>query len=169
MTERLAVVDTNVLIVANGQNGSANDRCIEACIDTLVQIRDDRRLALDADGDILSEYSKGSSYKGQPGTGDEFFRWAYDNQYTFCHLVQLTRDDDRVYLEFPDIPELSTFDRDDRMFVATALKCDPTGEIFNAVDSDYRESRAGLTSIGISVIELCADCLKSLAGTEGRE
>jgi hypothetical protein len=156
-----AVVDTNVLIVANCRsNNQASLSCEEACIDTLVQVHNSRRLALDAAGDILSEYSRGCNFKGQPGAGDEFFRWAFDSRYSSCFLVELTPHGDRVYEEFPDLPELSTFDRDDRMFVATALGCDPTAVIFNAVDSDYTHSAAGLTAIGVAVSELCPDCLR---------
>jgi hypothetical protein len=103
----------------------------------------------------------GGSHSGQPGTGDEFFRWAFESQYASCFLVQLTLDEERVYREFPDIDELKDFHRDDRVFVATALACQPTAEIFNAVDSDYRQSSVGFGKVGITIIELCPDCVKS--------
>lgn len=91
-----------------------------------------KALALDADRAILDEYRNYCNYRGQPGVGDEFYRWAFDSQHASCHLVELTPDADRGYREFPDSPELRKFDWSDRKFVATALGCDPAGEIVNA-------------------------------------
>jgi len=156
-----AVVDSNVLIAANGKSEQANDACVEKCIDVLLEVRTATSLALDDGDEILAEYARYCSHSGQPGVGDEFFRWAFDNQYTSCHRIHLTIDEDRVYQEFPDTPDLERFDRSDRKFVATALGCVPTATIYNAVDSDWSQSAPALAAAGVPVIELCPDCLKS--------
>lgn len=73
--------------------------------------------------------------------------------------MDLTPHDDRVYEEFPDGEALKDFDRSDRKFVATALSCDPVGEIFNALDSDWRNDAKALANAGALVRELCPDCI----------
>lgn len=77
--------------------------------------------------------------------------------------MKLTPDTDRGYREFPDSPELRKFDWSDRKFVATALGCDPAGEIVNAVDSDYSQFTDALRAVGVPVREICPDCLKKTA------
>lgn len=159
MTQRFTVVDTNVLIAASGRSDQASTACIEACIDELIGVRRERQLALDAAGEILEEHSRHCHYRGQPGVGDEFFRWAQDNRYTECHLVELTPNADRVYEEFPNVADLRSFDRADRKFVATALTCNPTADVVNALDSDWRDVASALAAAGLSVRELCPECI----------
>jgi hypothetical protein len=160
-TPEWAVVDSNILIAANGKSDQADDACVESCIDLLLDVRTRTRLALDADGEILAEYANKSSPTGRPGVGDEFLRWAIDNQYIHCHRTQLTRNEIREFHEFPDDDALSRFDRSDRKFVATALACTPPATIHNAVDSDWSQFAAPLASAGIKVTELCPNCLKT--------
>ena len=128
----MAVVDSNVLIAANGKTDQANDACVETCIDVLLEVSERPRSLWTDGNEILNEYSRYCNYSGQPGVGDEFFLWAHDNQYTNCHRVPLTPHEDRGYQEFPDTPDLEKFDPSDRKFVATALGCTPTATIYNA-------------------------------------
>lgn len=160
-SRRWAVIDSNVLKVADGDTPQANDACVEKCIDVLRETRDAAALALDDGGEILAEYSHERDFSGQPGVGNEFFRWAFDNQYTSCCRVPLTPHEDRVYHEFPDTPNLNRFDRSDRKFVATALGCSPPATIHNAVDSDYAQFKVALAAAAVDVTELCPDCLKT--------
>jgi len=155
-----AVIDSNVLIAANGKSDQADDACIDKCIDILMGVSSSTSLALDDGNEILSEYSRYCDYSGKPGVGDLFFAWAVNNQYTMCHRVSLTPDQDRGYAEFPESPDLAKFDPSDRKFVATALRADPAARIYNAVDSDWRQFAQPLASAGIRVTELCPDCLK---------
>ncbi len=158
---RWAVIDSNVLKVADGDSPQANEACVEKCIDVLLEVRHAASLALDDGGEILAEYAHERDFSGQPGSGDEFFIWAFNNQYTNCCRVPLTSHEERIYHEFPDTPDLEGFDRSDRKFVATALGCTPTATIHNAVDSDYAQFKAALAAAAVAVTELCPDCLKS--------
>lgn len=88
--DQLAVIDTNVLRVANRNSDQADDACVSRCIEVLMEVVRDSSLALDDAGEIMAEYSRHSSYSGQPGAGDRFFRWAYQNQYQACRMVRLT-------------------------------------------------------------------------------
>lgn len=159
-TRQWAVVDSNVLISANGKSDQANDTCLEKCVDILLEVSSSGSLALDNGNEILSEYSRYCNYSGKPGVGDLFFAWAVDNQYTTCRLVPLTLHEDRGFEEFPDTQALAKFDRSDRKWIATALGCTPTATIYNAVDSDYAQHAQALADAEIPVTELCPDCLK---------
>lgn len=158
-SDRPAVVDSNVLIAANGKTDQANDACVDRCVDILVEVSRESSLALDDDNEILNEYSRYCNYSGQPGVGDRFFLWAHRNQHTTCLRVPLTPHEHRGYEEFPDTPDLAKFDPSDRKFVATALGCTPVATIY-AVDSDWSHSASALAAVGVTVKELCRDCLK---------
>jgi hypothetical protein len=159
-TGRLAVIDSNVLIAANGKSDQANDACVDRCVEILVEVSQGSSLAMDDGNEILNEYSRYCNYSGQPGVGDRFFLWAQRNQYATCLRVALNPHEDRGYEEFPDTPDLAKFDPSDRKFVATALGCTPTATIYNAVDSDYAQHAQALADAAIPVTELCPDCLK---------
>ena len=154
------IVDTNVLVVANGRDTHASRECQLATIDALCGVTDAASLILDADGRILSEYRRHCDHSGQPGVGDEFFRWAFDHQ-ACLHSVKLTEDEDRGFEEFPEDPTLSQFDFDDRVFVAASVAVRVDNVILNAVDSDYHLHRDGLGRAGILVEELCPNELKA--------
>ncbi|WP_322487868.1 hypothetical protein [Chloroflexus sp.] len=123
MKKKIVVVDTNVPITANSQAKHASLACRLACINALQPIRAQRRIALDDDGLILREYQKNLSLRGQPGVGDTFFKWLWDNQANrqICAKVPITyTKDDQEFAEFPADLRLHSFDRSDRTFVAVA-------------------------------------------------
>lgn len=159
-----SIVDTNVLVVANGVNAQANAEpnraCVLTTIDALTDIKDRRTLLLDADGEILDEYRKHSNYSGQPGVGDQFFRWAHQNAPTLAS-VSLTPHSGRRYAEFPGDQALVSFDYDDRVFVAAAIAGPKPNRILNAVDSDYSLNAVALSNAGIAVEELCPGLLST--------
>ena len=159
--KREIVVDTNVAIVANCGTPQANPSCVSACIARLRQVRSECRVLLDNRGLILSEYRKNLSPSGQPGTGDAFFKWLNDNQANseYCIRVPVNTDQDRGFEEFPDDPALSTFDPDDRKFVAVALASGTRPEVLNASDTDWWCYRNELQHHGIEVVFLCPELM----------
>lgn len=154
----LNAVDTNVLVVANGRNDQATPECQLAAIESLLAIKGSESVVLDAGGEILDEYKRHCSYAGQPGVGDEFFRWVFDNQHSL-RAVELQPHVGRRFEEFPVDPDLEHFDWDDRVFVSVSRACDDDNQIVNAVDSDYMMARAALERAGIDVRELCPGLL----------
>ncbi|MCY3561180.1 MAG: hypothetical protein OXH20_08455 [bacterium] len=154
------VVDTNVLVVANGRDTHASDECKRAAVSALIGVKDSSSLIVDAGRRILGEYRKHCDQSGQPGLGDEFFRWAFDHA-AFLHAVKLTENEDRGFEEFPDDPALAGFDPDDRVFVAVSAAARIDNVILNAVDSDYKLHCGGLAAVGVVVEELCPNELKA--------
>ena len=153
---RYEVVDTNVLVVADGHRTHAGDQCRGAAARKLVSVRDKGTLVLDTSMEILREYERGLRGGGEPGPGTFFYEWVVSSG---AHkLVKLETHVDRGFEAFPIDPRLETFDRDDRKFVAAALVAGTTHtRIVNAVDSDYRLHRVALGEAGVVIQELCPE------------
>lgn len=158
-----AVVDTNVAIVANGENQDASRNCILACVVKLRELRDNGIIVIDDKDLIFEEYKRYLSFKGQPGTGDAFFRHLYEKQYDPAKVerVNVTLNDpiEQTYEEFPDDSRLAGFDRSDRKFVAVAITSVNNPPVLNAVDSGWRNFQRELEENGIFVEQLCLDHL----------
>ena len=158
------MVDTNVAVVANGRTPQAGIQCVETCVTTLIEIRDHHRLLVDEQGLILDEYRRHLSPSGQPGPGDAFFKWLWDNQghLDHCRQVSITpmRAGSRSFNEFPDDPDLARFDREDRKFVAVAVASEEWPPILNASDTDWWDHWAALKRHGVEIRFLCPELMK---------
>ena len=143
------MVDTNVAVVANGRDGNYDPRCRRACIDALDQLMGRGQTVLDRDRSILDEYQRNLRERGQPGVGDAFLKFLLVNQTNNRRVkfVALNRD------SFPDDPELSAFDLNDRKFAAAARVA--RAPVLNAVDSDWWHHHQALKRHGIEVRFLC--------------
>ena len=158
------VVDTNVLVVSNGKSPQASAACVAACINALVDTVRESVVSIDSLGLILEEYAnQGLSHSGQPGVGDYFFKWLFDNQWNVarCERVEITEHAARGFEEFPEVAELQAFDRSDRKFVAVALASANDPEILNAVDSDWWDFRVALAAAGVRIRFLCPDAFEA--------
>jgi hypothetical protein len=154
------VVDTNVAKVASGHAPQADDACVNTCVQRLNEITQTGGLLLDELGLILNEYIMGLGHAGQPGAGEKFVKWAWDNQCSseFVRKIAITQRTDhgwRRFDEFPDRDDLSTFDKSDQKFVAVTLASGERPAILNAVDSDWWNHLTALTAAGITVVFLC--------------
>lgn len=148
------VVDTNVLIVANGKADHASDRCVIGAVDFLEHARSDSVVVLDSLGLISDEYQRYCSYRGQPGVGDYFFLHLHRMQGTrHVHLVDISPDGDGSYLEVPSA--LRGFDPSDQKFIAAVVADDYRSTIVNCVDSDWREAEDALLEAKILVHQVC--------------
>lgn len=159
----VVVMDTNVAVVANGRETHADTGCIRACITTLRDLREHHQLLLDEIGLIIREYRGRLLPSGQPGPGDAFFKWLWDNQgnVTHCRQIVVTPTaDGRDFEEFPDDPDLASFDRDDRKFVAVAIASGVCPPILNASDTDWWHHRKALLRNGVTVQFLCRELMR---------
>ena len=161
MTDRI-VVDTNVLIVANGRDKTPADlKCEFACVEMLEGATSGKQtVLLDESNLIMDEYSNHCNYRGAPGVGDEFFKFLYDRQWSQESAIHHVSVQKTTYKEggFSNLPP-NRFDNSDRKFLAVAEVGD--GRVVNATDSDWSEHAAFISSIGVLVLELCPQCLKS--------
>lgn len=158
------VVDTNVPIVANGRSVQADPECVLNCLAALESIRMEGIIVLDDGSRILREYMNKLGMSGQPGVGDLFMKWVWQNQAVIerCERVEIheRNGDENDFVEFPDDPALAAFDRSDRKFVAVARASKLQPPILNAVDSDWRDFESALKRHGVTVNNLCPQCLK---------
>jgi len=158
------VMDTNVAVVANGRATQAGDRCVNACIAKLIEMREQHQVLLDDRGLILEEYRRHLSPAGQPGAGDAFFKWLWNNQANedHCQRVPITPVVGvRTFWEFPADPHLARFDRADRKFVAVAIASGARPPILNASDTDWWNHRAALSRHGVEIRFLCPELMPS--------
>ncbi len=156
------VLDTNVAVVANGRDGIYDIDCRLACVEQIQAIRAyaRHRAVLDDAGEILEEYRVYLNPHGQPGVGDEIYRFLLNFQGNPKRVmrVHLARHPETgEFLAFPKVPALAAFDPADRKFAAAARVAN--GVVVNAVDSDWKEFAAPLVAAGVSVKELCPSCL----------
>ena len=146
-------MDTNVPVVANGRDTHADESCQISCIAAILEIQLRRTVVLDDRDEVFSEYERYLDYSGEPGVGDEFFRYLYDHRYTGSRvrLVPITRSDDdgRGFEELPR----NSLDPSDRKFLALAVTA--AAPILNATDSDWEEQRALLDRLSVVVEQLC--------------
>ena len=155
------IIDTNVLVVANQHHENASIHCVERCMDALEAARSDRVL-LDEGQRILDEYRCHCSHSGQPGVGDAFFKWLWDNQGNthHCKKVLITPHEERGFEEFPEDADLNGFDRSDRKFVAVAVASNEGPPILNASDTDWWDYREAFEHNGIDLEFLCPELME---------
>ena len=157
------IVDTNVAVVANNKEPTPERRaCAVKCIARLRHIQATCCLLLDDQNLILTEYQKELDFSGQPGTGDAFFKWLFENQarQKHCRKVHVRPHPERGFEEFPEAPDLNTFDRDDRMFVAIAVASGTSPQVLNASDTDWWDHHHALQQHGVEVVFLCPALMK---------
>lgn len=156
-------VDTNAAIAANGKSPQASLSCVQACQTRLYLVRSRQRVLIDEGGLVLDEYRRHLSPRGQPGLGDAFFKWLWDNQANLqvCRRVSISPISDplRAFAEFPDDPDLKGFDRSDQKFVAVVLASRQRAAILDATDTDWWSFREALLRHGIQVEFLCLELM----------
>ena len=115
--------------------------------------------AVSTKAEFSDEYMGKLSLSGQPGFGDAFLRWAWDNQANPERSEQVEihfrGNDGEDYEEFPDDSALDKFDPSDRKFVAVALGSKAIQKILNAVDRDWWNYRKELERHGVRIKFLC--------------
>lgn len=165
------VIDTNVILVANGQHADVSSGCTAACAQRLYDVKQTGRVAIDNAYKILLEYQRKTTPSIGKGAGDAFLKWLLQNASNpqRCDQVALTEHDDRRFESFPDDPRLESFDPPDRKFVAVAAAHPDKPPILQAADSKWLDWAPALRDHGIDVEFLCPkDVLKFDNKKKGR-
>ena len=162
----MVVVDTNVVVVANGRSEQASADCVEICGERLEEImHGEVKLVLDNRWIILGEYMQNLRSSGVD-VGDRFLGWILVNKDERCDLVSITpvNGSENEFEEFPDDLALDNFDPDDRKFIAVAVAHPEKPPILQAVDSQWWDFRNAFRRNGIIVEFICEEDIQRLHG-----
>lgn len=153
----VTVVDTNVILVANGQHRDVSPECVTTCALALQSLMRSGKLVLDDRFRILIEYQNKTQPKKGNRPGDAFVKWALNNRCNIKHVDQVTllEHDERGFESFPDDPELANFDASDRKFVAVSGAHPDKPSIAQAADSKWLDWAVALERHGIKVDFFC--------------
>lgn len=164
------IIDTNVLVVANGRSAApqATEKCVILCRNRLSEIlRGPEVVLLDDKKRIIREYRNNLNEKGR-SFGDRFWlelkRRLYNpKSYPNTVLtVQITPfgGNGTEFEEFPnDDTSLEKFHKKDKKFVAVAIAYqtnhDKDSPILKAEDSGWEEFKDVLATHGVQVHAIC--------------
>ena len=159
---KAVVIDTNVLLVANGRHSDVSIECRIACITKLLACQRSGIVVIDEGFLILQEYQKRTSPNEPKGVGDEFLKWLLQNKSNRkrVHVVSISQTGDNIYAEFPDALLQAEFDVQDRKFVAVANGHPRRPSIWQATDSKWLGWRKRLAQVGVTVEFLCIEDAK---------
>ena len=153
MSKRRVVIDTNVIATANGHASHVDAACQLACIESLENTSKSEVTLLDDTGKIMSEYGPYVSHRGEPGPGDAFFVFIFNNQHDEDLVrkvpIRPNTDASRGYDELPS----NNLKIGDRTILATAVS--GNGEIHNATDSDWAENASTLEELNVRIKQVC--------------
>jgi hypothetical protein len=159
------VIDTNVLLVADGQTESMSGGCRIECIERLDRVRQTEQVVLDRGWIIFAEYQKKLKPNGAPTAGNAFLKWLLQTQDRTVSWVTITPTDNALtmFVEFPPDKALEAgFDPDDRKFVAAANADPKCNSILEAADTKWLEWEEALAAHGIVVEFLCRTELEQI-------
>lgn len=156
------VIDTNVLLVANGSHQGISLACRAVCIAALHARQKSGVVAIDDAYRILREYHKKTQPNQPKGVGDVFLKWLMQNvaNELRVHRITITETGPDHFEEFPDPALQAEFDAPDRKFAAVAHAHRDKPPIWQAADSKWLNWWPQLRSCGVEVKFLCpADVL----------
>ncbi len=158
------IVDTNVLCMARERYDEmtpSEAKCAMACINFITEfMKNDYRLVLDKDREILGEYERNINTKGQPTLATIFMKWIYEYiskaevNDIYVDLLKREQDD---YETFPINKRLREFDNSDKKFVALANAHPENPPIVQGTDCKWWGFRDVLAECGIQVDFLCEE------------
>jgi len=161
------VIDTNVLLVADGQGCHMTDECRIECEERLQAVQANEQVVLDDGWHILGEYQHKLDANKSPTPGSAFVKWLLQRQGMAKHVswvsITPTNSELTTFAEFPQDASLeASFDPADRKFVATANAHPEKPPILESADSKWLGWEERLAFHGISVEILCREELQAI-------
>lgn len=152
-----AVIDTNVLLVANGDHADVSADCVTACVQRLLAVQAGGVVVIDDGYRILGEYLRGTRLNPPKGVGDVFLKWLLReaNNPKRVQQVTLTETANNWYAEFPDAALQAAFDAPDRKFAAVAHAHPDKPPVWQAADCKWLDWWQPLRANGVHVAFLC--------------
>lgn len=154
-----AVIDTNVLLVANGQHADVSTDCVTECVRRLQAMQKSGITVIDDGYRILNEYQHKTNLNPPKGVGDVFLKWLLREagSSTRVEQVSLTETATNCFAEFPDPVLEPNFDAPDRKFAAVAHAHAGKPPIWQAADCKWLDWWPALKVKGVRVEFLCPD------------
>ena len=161
------VIDTNVLLLADGQGKHMSDDCRIACEARLRAVQAGEQTVLDDRWFILGEYRHKLDPNRSPTPGSAFIKWLLQRQGMPQHVswVSITPSnaEQTKFAEFPPDAGLEeAFDPADRKFVAAAHAHAEKPPILESADSKWLGWEANLAAHGIHLEILCRGELEEI-------
>lgn len=151
-----AVIDTNVLLVANGQHADVSPACVVECVKRLQTMQQKGVTVIDDGFRILGEYQNRTSLNPPRGVGDVFLKWLL-RQSGSARVEQVVLNEiaQNCFAEFPDAVLEPMFDAPDRKFAAVAHAHQDKPAIWQAADCKWLDWWPALRAKGVEVDFLC--------------
>lgn len=153
------VIDTNVLLVANGSHADVSPACRKVCVERLLQHQHSGVVVIDDGYRILREYQNKTRPNQPKGVGDAFLKWLLQQagNPARVHRVPLTEVNADEFAEFPDQALQPVFDPPDRKFAAVAHAHPDKPPIWQAADCKWLNWWQPLLAKGVTVDFLCPE------------
>lgn len=163
-----AVIDTNVILVANEAHAGVSPDCVLTCVDRLLAVSRQGRVVIDDCYRILSEYQNKSTPRTGKKAGDVFVKWLLQNAANTARVeqVQITETQLDNFAEFPDQDLQAEMDPADRKFIAVAAAHPEHPPVWQATDCKWLDVWPQLQGLGIVVEFLCPDDIRSFYCTK---
>lgn len=154
-----AVIDTNVLLVANGDHVDVSEDCVSECVRRLQAMQAGGVAVIDDGFRIIGEYLNKNRPDAQKGAGHVYLKWLLQNLANARRVeaVPITVLAPDHFAEFPDSTLEPQFDPPDRKFAAVAYAHPGKPPIWQAADSKWLDWWPALGAKGIRVDFLCPD------------
>lgn len=151
------VIDTNVLLIANGSHQAISPQCRAECVTRLLARQRDGVVVIDDAFRILAEYLHKTKPNQPKGVGDVFLKWLLQNAANEkrVHRVTINETAPDEYAEFPDPVLQPRFDAPDRKFAAVAHAHPSKPPVWQGADCKWLGWWPQLASQGVIVEFLC--------------
>lgn len=152
-----AVIDTNVLLVANGQHDDVSAGCVIECVRRLQAMEKAGVVVIDDRFRVLGEYQHKTRLTPPKGVGDVFLKWLLRQAGNPARVEQVTLTETKkhCFAEFPDPALEAQFDAPDRKFAAIAHAHPEKPPIWQAADCKWLDWWPALRAKGVAVEFLC--------------
>ncbi len=152
------VIDTNVLLVAEGKHSDVSTDCVRACVERLEAVRRSETVVLDDSYRVLREYQHKLSANRGKRAGSAFLKWLMQHQRTSrVAYVTLTEHAKDCFKEFPVAGLEASFDPPDRKFPAVANAHPSKPPVLQAVDCKWLRWWHELADAGVKIEFLCPE------------
>lgn len=157
-----AVVDTNVLAVAEGLHDGASDECVALCRQLARQIQEGKTIvAVDSEEsgeEILREYLRVLNGSHNAGVASKLAvrLWHLRHDPGVCRRVSITPSGAHEE-SFAEVPaQLRDFDADDHKWIAVSVAEGGGPPIYQAKDGEWWSRRTDFVDSGIDVQFVCS-------------